>query len=84
MGVLSDLFSYSYITIESFSSLMRNLKRMVFRDGPQYVFDTVLLSELAGKAAVVQQLGTGNGYFYVIVFLQSTEDAAEWGVVKTV
>ena len=57
---------------------------MVFRDGPQYMFDAVLLSELAGKAAVVQQLRTGNGYLYIIVFLQSTEDTAEWGVVKTV
>lgn len=60
------------------------LERMVFRDGPQYMFDAVLLSELAGKAAVVQQLRTGNGYLYIIVFLQSTEDTAEWSVVKTV
>ena len=57
---------------------------MVFRDGPQYMLDAVLLSELAGTAAVVQQLGAGNGYLYIIVFLQPTEDTAEWGVVKTV
>ena len=57
---------------------------MVFRDGSQYMLDAVLFSEFAGETTVIQQLGTGNGYLYVVVFFQSAEDAAKWSIIKAI